>query len=212
MVARSHQVGVAAEEDAGVGDVDRLQPTVRPPWRRTVRLVLEPLGRPREALGLEVRQPGPGEPEPQAFEPFAREAHGGGVAGRRQHRKRLEVRAVDEIGELPDAAYLRRHVLDRGVVDEQREEWAILTARRREFRDAVLRRKLCSGEYEENGLASPCALVQPIEPALARDQTALRIDVEEEVVPAACDQPIAQGQGLRVVRARMADEDPRHGL
>ena len=116
--SRALTLGVAAEEDAGVGDVDRLQSAVRPARRHAVRLVLEAPGRPGEARRVEARQSGLDEPEPQAFEPLLRKAHlRGNIVGWRQHRKGLEARASGEEGELPDTAHLGGNVIDRGVVE-----------------------------------------------------------------------------------------------
>src|SRR6185436_14792699 len=80
-----------------------------------------------------------------------------------------------------------------------------------EFGDAIPRRQPGSGENKEHGLAAMGALLKALQPTLSRNQTAMRVDVEKEIVPAARHQPVSQRQSLRVVRARMADEDPRHG-
>ena len=48
-------------------------------------------------------------------------------------------------------------------------------------------------------------------PALAGGNAALRIEIKEDfVLPAVRREPVAQGDGLGVVGARMAQKDARH--
>jgi len=66
-------------------------------------------------------------------------------------------------------------------------------------------------ESGRRGLATIGRLVECVFPAFAGHDAALWIEIEENFVfPAAIRQPIAQSDGLGIVRARMAQKDARH--
>src|SRR5215469_8750805 len=56
------------------------------------------------------------------------------------------------------------------------------------------------------------SLLQGFLPALAGDDAALGVEVEENVVPAVRGEPSADLDGFVVVAARVTDEKARHGL
>ena len=68
------------------------------------------------------------------------------------------------------------------------------------------------GDECKHHLATKGGLLQRFLPALAGNDAALGVEVEEDVVPAVRGEPIADLDGLVVVAARMTDEKARHGL
>ena len=65
-------------------------------------------------------------------------------------------------------------------------------------------------DQREHDLAAIGGLLQGFLPALAGDDAALGVEVEENVVPAVGSEPIADLDSLVVVSARMTDEKTRH--
>jgi hypothetical protein len=55
-------------------------------------------------------------------------------------------------------------------------------------------------------------LLQSRLPPLTGLESSLGIEIEKQIVPAMADQPVAQGDSLGIVRARMAEEEARHEL
>jgi hypothetical protein len=57
-----------------------------------------------------------------------------------------------------------------------------------------------------------CCLLQCFLPALPGDNSALRVKIEQYVLPTVFDKPVSDLPGFLIVVARMADEDAGHGL
>ncbi len=194
---------VAAEEDPCILRIERLQAAVG----RAVRLTLR---RPGEELRIEPRLL---QPPLEANEAGLRQADvlffvRAGPRGREQ----LQVLPAREVDHLPHAGQLWRQVGDRlGQVDENGEKLLVQAARQLVFLAAPARGEPTGRDDEHHRLAARRRRVQCAFPPLARRDAAIRIDVEENVVPAFGGEPIAQRDGLEVVVARMAEEDARHG-
>jgi hypothetical protein len=80
------------------------------------------------------------------------------------------------------------------------------------LRLAVARRQPLRRDQRQHDLATRGGLLQGFLPALAGDDAALGVEVEEDVIPAVRGEPIADLDSLVVVTARMTDEKARHGL
>lgn len=66
-------------------------------------------------------------------------------------------------------------------------------------------------DEKQHGLAAVSRLIERALPPFACRNAAMRVDIEENFVfPAVTRQPIAQGDSLGVVSARMAQEYARH--
>jgi hypothetical protein len=66
------------------------------------------------------------------------------------------------------------------------------------------------GDDEEYELAALGGSLQCGLPSLPGLEPALRIEIEEHIVPTHAFQPVAQGDGFSTIEARMADENAGH--
>ena len=112
--------------------------------------------------------------------------------------------------DLPGAGEVGGQVGDRQVLDQDAEQPLAEPVREVELLQAPARGEPGLGDEEEDRLAAARRFVERAFPPLARRDAALGIEVEEEIVPALARQPVAQRDGLGVIRARMTEKNPRH--
>ena len=80
-----------------------------------------------------------------------------------------------------------------------------------DLRLAPARRQPLRRDECQNHLAAIGGLLQGVLPALAGDDAALGVEIEEDVGPAVGREPVADLDRLVVVPARMTDKNMRHG-
>src|SRR5262245_49518227 len=110
---------------------------------------------------------------------------------------------------LPLRGQPARQVVERNVVDQQREQFLIKSAGELVFVAAPFRCQPNLRHEENNRLATGGRVLQRPRPALAGNDAALGVEVEEDVIlaaPAFADQPILQSERPVIVSARMADK------
>ena len=117
------------------------------------------------------------------------------------------VGAGAEPHQLPGAGEIYRQVGDRDVFDQQAEQPLVELMREVELLEAPARSEPGARDQEQHRLAARGRLVEGALPALAGRYAAVRIDIEENIVPAFTLQPVAKCHRLGVVRARMAQKD-----
>src|SRR5579863_3512643 len=192
---------VAAEEDAGVFRLERLQSTVR----RAARLAL---GRPSEEFRIE---PSLLQAALQAMQPIARKGDVPLFERAGQARSEHGKLAAGERDNLPTAFQLRRNIGERQVwIDEYGEEGFVEAGSQ-----GVLFATPAGGEpvarnKKDHRLATQRRRMQRALPSLAGGDAALRIEIEENVVPSFRGEPGAQRHRLEIVLAGMTEEDARH--
>ena len=194
---------VATEEHRGVVGGVGLQASVG----STVGIVL---GRPREGRGFEARLL---QTLSERIEPGLGEIDGGA------HDERLALDhelhptvAVDEIAQLPLAGHLGRQAGDRDILDQHAEDLLAELLGEQKLGQAPLRIDPRSRDEKDHGFAAMRGQAKRLLPPFAGNETARLGNVEKILVPAVFLEPLAEGERVRVVRARMADEDERHGL
>ena len=104
------------------------------------------------------------------------------------------VGALGEIDKLPVGGELGGEIADRDRLDQDAERPLVELLGKAEFAKAPLRLEPGAAHQEEDGLAAVGGLMQPPFPALAGGDAARRVEVEEEIVPALGDQPVAKGR------------------
>ena len=118
--------------------------------------------------------------------------------------------AAGEIAQLPLGGHLGRHAVERHRLDDQPEDALVQRLREQELRETPFGFDPGRRHQKQNRLAAVGRGLEGLLPALARDQPAAGIDIEENVVETLLGQPIAQRERRRIIGARMADEQPCH--
>jgi hypothetical protein len=201
-VHRLDDRGVAAEEDAGVRGFERFEAAIR-------RALAVAFRWPGEEFGVEPRfvEPTLQPPEAVAGEEDVLLLVRARKLGRQQHA----VLAASQFDRLPGAFQLRRQVGDRlRRIGHDREQLLVERAGERVFVQAPTGAEPVRRDQQDHRLAAVRLLVQRPLPALARRDAAIRVEIEEDVVPAFAREPIAQSDGLEIVVGGMAEEDAGH--
>ena len=145
------------------------------------------------------------------------------TSGLEREGGRIETRALQTLLEAAVSLWIAREIdellireveRDRALVDadQRRNDLFAHKPRGVDFRLAPTRRQPLLRDKRQDDLAAVGGLLQRFLPALAGDDAALGIEIEEDVVPAILRQPVADPDGLVAVGARMADEKARHGM
>jgi hypothetical protein len=127
----------------------------------------------------------------------------------RVDRKEALSRLSLEAHHLPLRGEATGQVVERNVVDQQREQLLIEPAGELVFVATPFRGQPNLRDEEQNSLAARGRIFQRPRPALAGGDAALGVEIEEDVIlvaPAFADQPGLQRQRPVIVSARMADE------
>src|SRR5262245_8001871 len=114
-----------------------------------------------------------------------------------------------EVNYLPLRGEAARQVIERYVVDQEREQLLIESVRELVFVGAPFRGEPHLRYEEQNSLAASSRIFERPHPALAGDDAALRVEIEEDVLLAAppfADQPSLQRERPVIVSAGMTDE------
>ena len=113
--------------------------------------------------------------------------------------------------QLPGAGEIHWQVGDGNVFDQQPEQPFVELVREVELLEAPAGSEPVPRDQEQHRFAARGRLVEGALPALAGRYAAVRIDIEENIVPAFTLQPVAKCDCLGVVHARMAQKNARHG-
>jgi hypothetical protein len=116
----------------------------------------------------------------------------------------------DEAAELRFGSHLGRQLFDRNVFEDDSEDLLVLALGEKEFSDAPRRLRPSRRNDEDDRFAAVGGLGQSFLPTLACDESALGINIEEDVVPAVVGQPFVESDGLAFVDTGMAEEDARY--
>ena len=121
------------------------------------------------------------------------------------------IAACRQAHDLPTAGQVCGKRADRQVLDQHTEQPLVQAVCQIEFLTAPDRTKPGFGDQEQHRFAAVRRLMQLAFPTFAGRDAALRIEVEEILVPpAVIRKPVAQGDGLGIVSARMAQKNARH--
>ena len=135
------------------------------------------------------------------------------VRARRLDRKQAQILAVNEIDDLPDARQFFRERSDcPGRIGQRREQLLAEPTRERIFLCAPAGAEPIRRHEEDDRFAAARGVVQRPLPALPRRNAALRIEIEENVLPAFGGEPVAQRDRLEIVLARMTQKYARHSI
>src|ERR1700737_3509968 len=118
------------------------------------------------------------------------------------------IAAGGETHDLPSTSEVLGKLADRQVLDEDTEQPLVERMREIQFFAAPNRSEPRLRHQEQHRLA---AARPPAPPALPRGNSAVRNEIEENLIfPAVIRQPVAQGDRVGIVGARMAQKDARH--
>lgn len=113
--------------------------------------------------------------------------------------------------DLPSPGEFLRQVVNRQILDQHAEQPLVQAVRQIEFFEASTRVEPCFRHQEQYRLATVRRLVERAFPAFSGYNAALRVEIEENLIfPALIRQPVAQGDRVGIVRARMAQKNARH--
>jgi hypothetical protein len=130
----------------------------------------------------------------------------------RQNRAQHHViRARGETHNLPSADQVDREVGNRKVFDQNSKQPLVQLLGKIELLQAPPGCEPGFRHQKEHRLAAIGGFVQRALPTFATRNAALRIKIEEDfILPAVIGEPVAQGDCLGIVAARMAEKDVRH--
>src|SRR5271170_7150062 len=125
----------------------------------------------------------------------------------------MQVLAMNEIDDLPDARQFFRERSDgSGRIGQRGEQLLIEPTRERKFLCAPAGAEPIRRHEEDDRFAAARGVVQRPLPALPRCDAALRIEVEENILPTFGGEPVAQRDRLEIILARMAQKYARHSI
>jgi hypothetical protein len=187
--------------------LERLEAAIgRSPAERAVRVRLK-----LEGLGGDASLR---EAAPEALEGRVRYVNGRLMLRARVDGEEAFSRSSLEAHHLPLRGEPTRQAVERYVVDQQCEQFLVEPVRKLVFVAAPFRGKPNLRYEEQNGLATGGRILQRPRPALAGNDAAFGIEIEEDVLlaaPAFANQPRLQRERPVVVEARMANEQARQG-
>ena len=106
-----------------------------------------------------------------------------------------------EIHKLPSAGEIGWKFRNGDIFNQHAEQALVETMREVEFLHAPARTQPCAGNEEQHCLAAVRRLVECALPTFARDDAALGVEIEENVVPSLTGKPVAQRNRLAVIGA-----------
>src|SRR5581483_4519892 len=108
------------------------------------------------------------------------------------------------------AGQVERQIGNGDVFHQNAEQALVELVGKVEFLETPARSEPGARDQKHHGFAARRRFVQGALPAFAGNDPAVRIDVEERVLPALAFEPVAQRNGFDVVGAGMAQENSRH--
>ena len=116
----------------------------------------------------------------------------------------------NQIGKLPGAAEVRRQLGGTERLEQEPEQPLVELMSEVEFPLTPARVEPGARHDKEHSLAAIDGLVKRTLPAFAGGYPALGVEIKKNVIPALPLQPVAQGDGLGIVAARVTQKDARH--